>query len=94
MEKDNKEVSQAYLLAQRAIADLKSSVYVLLDSAQEDGMRNSEVGRRLGIYSGHIGHEGHISRTILQMMQTDGTVEQDSGTKRWKIRQLVSSEID
>ena len=56
---------QAYADAQSAIAMLKSAIYrVLLDAGQE-GLSNAQIGRRLGIYTGHKGHEGHIPRTLL-----------------------------
>lgn len=76
----------AYQLAQRAIADLKSSVLKLLIQAPSDGMKNAEIGRSLGIYGGHVGHEGHISRTILAQMEIEGVVEQNKETKKWTIK--------
>ena len=47
-----------YNRAQRGIADIKASIYELLSSAGESGLSNAEIGRALGIYSGHEGHEG------------------------------------
>jgi hypothetical protein len=44
------------------MADLKGAVYELLESS-DSPLSNAEIGRRLGIYQGHVGHEGHISRT-------------------------------
>lgn len=44
--------SDAYQIAQRAIADLKSAVLKLLLQAPSDGMKNAEIGRGLGIYGG------------------------------------------
>ena len=73
-----------YALAQTAMAQLKSSVYLLLQS-HPDGMKNSEIGRSLGIYMGHVKHEGHISRTILTLMESEGVVEQDQKSKIWKL---------
>lgn len=78
-------MKQPYQLVQTAIADLKSSVHLLLQDFP-DGLSNAVIGRSLGIYSGHVGHEGHISRTILAIMQAEGVVEQDSNTKIWKLR--------
>lgn len=49
-------------------------------------MKNAEIGRSLGIYMGHVRHEGHISRTLLGMMEEEGVVEQDSETKKWKLK--------
>lgn len=73
----------AYQLAQHALADLKSAVLILLDSAGEDGLRNVDIGRALGIYAGHVGHEGHIPRTLLEMMAKEGVVRQDKEKQLW-----------
>lgn len=74
-----------YHLAQSAIADLKAAIYSLLENSSKDSLSNAEIGRSLGIYSGHVGHEGHISRTLLAMMEEEGVVEQDDDTKEWKL---------
>lgn len=75
-----------YLLAQEAMAKLRSAIYVLLKRAPEEGIRNSDIGRALGIYSGHQGHEGHIPRTILALMEAEGVVLQNPDTKGWVLR--------
>ena len=77
----------AYRMAQRAIADLKAAVLRVLDEYDAgDGLTNAEIGRRLGIYGGHARHEGHVSRTLLAKMESDGTVAQDRDTKCWQLR--------
>jgi DNA-binding IclR family transcriptional regulator len=68
------------------LADLKAAVLALLGSATDAGMTNAEIGRSLGIYRGHVGHEGHISRTLLEMMKAEGVVEQEATTRRWSLR--------
>lgn len=68
--------ANAYATAQLAIANLKSAVYMLLQEAGSEGMRNVDIGRALGIYSGHAGHEGHIPRTLLAIMESESVVEQ------------------
>ena len=78
--------ARAYRQAQRAIADLKSAIQMLLDCAGEGGMTNSDVGRCLGIYQGHKGHEGHIPRTLLALLEADGTVEQREKDKHWLLK--------
>jgi len=78
--------TEAYALAQEAIAGLKAAVHLLLSTAPPGGLKNAEVGRLLGIYSGHVGHEGHISRTVLGIMEAEGTVLQDQASKRWGLR--------
>ena len=82
-------VDAAYLKAQTALAALKASVRTVLLYGPQDGMKNAEIGRTLGIYSGHVDHEGHISRTILALMEREGVVEQDETTKKWRLRRHV-----
>ncbi|MBA85339.1 hypothetical protein ACSSNL_02290 [Thalassobius sp. S69A] len=79
-------LNKAYSEAQQAIATLKSLVRTVLELAPEGGLKNSEIGRSLGIYSGHIEHEGHISRTLLAMLEAEGVVQQDERTKQWTLR--------
>jgi len=84
--------SEAYALAQRAIADLKTAVYLVIESGPKEGLRNADIGRRLGIYTGHVEHEGHIPRTLLALMEKESVVQQDGETKRWTLRQHTESE--
>ena len=85
----NERVDAAYALAQSAMASLKASVRTVLLHGPAEGMKNAELGRTLGIHSGHVDHEGHISRTILAMMEREGVVEQDETTKKWRLRRHV-----
>jgi len=62
-----------YTIAQTAMAQLKGAIHTLL-SSNPDGLRNSEIGRALGIYMGHVEHEGHIPRTLLAIMQNEDVV--------------------
>jgi|GEM_PF-5404189 hypothetical protein len=80
----------AYRKAQNAIAELKSAVVDVLATAGSDGLRNSQIGRLLGIYQGHVRHQGHISRTILEMLQADGIAEQREQGGPWQIRQQTN----
>jgi hypothetical protein len=75
-----------YEKAQTGLTMIKSAIHVLLLSAGEEGLKNSEIGRRLGIYGGHEGHEGHISRTMLAHLEAEGLVKQDKDKKTWSIR--------
>ncbi len=77
--------AEPYRRAQRAIADLKSAVRATIQKGPPEGMANVEIGKTLGIYTGHVGHEGHIPRTILAMLEDEGVVEQDEDTKRWSL---------
>ena len=78
-------MKEAYFIAQKAIADLKAAIYLTLKNAPDDGMTNAQIGRSLGIYTGHVGHEGHIPRTLLAIMESEGIVEQGAD-KKWKIK--------
>ncbi len=82
----------AYRRAQRAIAELKSATVDLLATAGPEGLRNAQIGRLLGIYQGHVRHQGHISRTILEMLQADGIAEQVGQGGPWQIRQQDAAE--
>ena len=83
-----------YQIAQRAMADLKAAIHMAMGKDSGNGMTNAEVGRSLGIYQGHVGHEGHIPRTLLGIMESEGVVEQDSKTKKWRLRKQESGESD
>ena len=67
------------------MADLKAAVHLVLANAP-NGLSNAQVGRTLGIYGGHVGHEGHISRTLLALLESEGVAEQDPSTKRWRLK--------
>lgn len=86
--------ANAYQLAQNALADLKSEILLILNSAPEGGIRNADIGRTLGIYHGHVGHEGHIPRAILALMENEGTVEQDPETKLWRLKSAGRTDAD
>lgn len=73
-----------YEKAQMGITLLKAAVYEMLLEAGEKGVRNVDVGKRLGIYAGHIGHQGHIPRTILELLRSEGVADQGS-EKRWSL---------
>ena len=77
-------VSQGYGLAQRALSDLKMAIQMVLARAAPEGLNNAEIGRQLGIYQAHVGHEGHIPRTLLAIIEAEGVVEQHSERKRWR----------
>ena len=82
-------MNKEYREAQLAMATLKSLVRIVLEAGPEDGLKNAEVGRTLGIYSGHVEHEGHISRTLLEMLRAEGVALQDPDTKKWKLRNHI-----
>lgn len=84
-------MSDAYALAQDAMAKLRTAVHLRLAHGPAGGMSNADLSRSLGIHSGYVRHEGHISRTVLGLMETEGVVEQDTTTKSWRLRQPFSS---
>lgn len=74
-----------YFTAQQAIASLKGAIHALL-SESERGLRNAEIGQMLGIHKGHGNqHKGHITRTLLEIMQAEGVVEQLEESKLWAL---------
>lgn len=75
-----------YSMAQIAVAQLKSAIYRLLKERDGVGMKNSEIGRSLGIYMGHVEHKGHVSLTMLTLMEAEGVVEQNKDTKIWSLK--------
>ena len=78
--------AELYVKSQHAIAELKGAVLDLLGS-HPNGLSNADIGRTLGIYQGHSsGQEGHISRTLLELLQVEGVVAQDKKTKLWRLR--------
>jgi hypothetical protein len=87
-------MDEAYAMAQRAMADLKAAVYTVLSRGPAEGMRNADIGRSLGIYAGHVEHEGHIPRTLLALMEKEGVVQQDPKTKLWTVQRYPSPEGD
>ena len=80
-----KQELEAYRIAQESMTGLKLAVRMLLKDDVE--LSNAEIGRKLGIYAGHKGHDGHISRTVLAMLEAEGFVSQDDASKLWKQRQ-------
>ena len=88
------EQNNPYYLAQSAMAQLKTAVYMVLKNCGPDGLRNADIGRFLGIYMGHADHEGHISRTLLAIMEAEGVVEQDKKSKLWTLRAVITPNLD
>ena len=86
----NSCIDDAYRRAQVAVAELKSAVRLVIESAADAGLSNAQVGRMLGIYGGHVGHEGHVSRMLLALLESEGVVEQDQGSKMWRLRRHSS----
>jgi hypothetical protein len=79
----------AAVLAQ---SGLKAAVHQVLESGPAEGLKNSDTGRLLGIYMGHVEHEGQIPRTLLALMESEGVVEQIKETKAWRLRTYPSTQ--
>lgn len=73
--------SEDYLLAQGAIADLKAALLSAVN--KNPGLSIAQLGRMLGIDSGHLGHEGQIPRTLLGIMEKDRFFGQNEADKTW-----------
>jgi hypothetical protein len=78
--------AETYQQAQEGIMKLKAAVLRTIENGPTEGMTNVEIGRNLGIYAGHEGHEGHIPRTILALLEQEGVVTQDDESKRWTVQ--------
>ena len=85
MTRPTESTALAYANTQAAMASLKSAVYRVLLDAGPNGLKNVDVGRTLGIHAGHVRHEGHIPRTLLAIMESEGVVKQDPDTKSWRL---------
>lgn len=92
MRPDSDDIGRSYLMAQTAIAQLKSAIHMVLSRAGTEGLRNTDIWRLLGIGRGHVRHKEHIPRTLLAMMEDEGVVEQDPDTRRGKLRQAADAE--
>jgi len=69
-------------LVERALSELRGVVHAKL-LENKDGLTNAQLGRSLGLYMGHVGHQGCVSRTILEMLKENEMAWQDPATKRW-----------
>ena len=77
-----------YERAQIGVAQVKSAIFELLEQ-NKDCLTNAEIGRSLGIYFGHEGHEGHIPRSLISLMEREGAVYQDGPCGKWFISKGV-----
>ena len=84
--------SSSYGRAQEGIRLLKVAIHELLEMAPEEGLTNAQIGRALGIYGGHVEHEGHISRSLLEQMKNEQVVEQISPRGPWRLCEHIAGE--
>ena len=94
-------MTDEYRVAQRAIADLKAAVLAYV--TRRGPARNSDIGRALGIHFGHGEdegrHVGHVSRSILRLLEDEGLVVQDENKSwslaaRWRDSERRTSHLD
>jgi hypothetical protein len=86
--------ANAYQNAQQAIATLKGAIAMLLAQSPQEGLSNAQIGRMLGIYAGRVGHVGHLPRTLLALMESEGLVVQDPASKRWNLAPLENPQVN
>lgn len=82
--------SDSYSKAQEGMRLLKVAIHEILERAPGEGLTNAQIGRALGIYRGHVEHEGHISRSLLEQMQNEEVVEQLNPRGPWRLRHHFS----
>ena len=87
-------IQYPYQVTQRSRSDLKASARLLIESASSQVLTNVETGRTPRIYSGHAGHEGHIPRTILALLENEGVVDQDKKMECWRFRVHAKDSVD
>ena len=73
---------EAYTVAQTGLASIRVAILRILADCPE-GLSNSSISKLLGLNSGYDGHRGHITRTILATMESEGVVRQHPDTKKW-----------
>jgi len=83
---------EAYQMAQQAVSLMKIAIVRLLSESPE-GLKNSDIGRRLGVNGDHLGGQpGWFPWTVLKMMELDRTVEQPVPKGPWKLVDLSSAD--
>ena len=78
----------SYGQAQTGLSYLKDAICNLLIIHGQSGLTNAQIGKALGIYRGHVGHEGHISRSVLDIMEEEGLVVQKED-KSWILKHYL-----
>ena len=75
---------ELYEKAQLAVISLKSAVLTLLTRQGATGLRNTEIGRTLGIYFTPNGRQqGWMSMYLLHLLQAEGRVHQVKSGGEW-----------
>ncbi len=80
---------ESYGLAQEAVCRMKEAVLRTL-KAHPEGLRNSELGRLLGVNADFLGdQQGWFCYTILKIMELERIVEQPVPKGPWVLRNVV-----
>ncbi|MBX3111948.1 MAG: hypothetical protein KF857_08060 [Fimbriimonadaceae bacterium] len=78
---------EAYELAQEAVSLMKSAIIRVLADHPE-GLKNSEIGRRLGVNADFLDdQQGWFQYTVLKIMELERTVEQPKSRGPWRLVQ-------
>lgn len=88
----NAQISGSYGKAQEGMRLLKLAIHEVLEKAPAEGLTNAQIGRALGIYGGHVEHEGHISRSLLEQMKNEQVVEQIGARGPWRLLDHIASD--
>jgi hypothetical protein len=70
-------------LAESAIGDRGRGTTSVVDWPSRISMRRSADCQE--VYAGHVRHEGHFSRTVLDMFQSEGLVQRDQASETWRL---------
>lgn len=82
---------EAYELAQEAVSLMKSAIIRILADSPE-GLKNSEIGRRLGVNADFLDdQQGWFQYTVLKIMELERTVEQTKPRGPWRLTTLKGS---
>ena len=73
-----------YERAQIAMAQLKSLALTLVAQNPESGLRQTDIGRMLGIHATPDGQQqGWVAGYLMQLLENEGLVERESQRAPW-----------
>ncbi len=82
---------EAYELAQEAISLMKSAIVRILTDHPK-GLKNSEIGRSLGVNADFLDdQQGWFQYTVLKIMELERTVEQEKARGPWRLAATTPS---
>jgi hypothetical protein len=84
---------EAYDLAQEAVSLMKSAIIRVL-ADHPDGLKNSEIGRQLGVNADFLDdQQGWFQYTVLKIMELERTVEQAKPRGPWRLVSAKQSKL-